>query len=194
MGRWRNPLVSITSAASPIVVLGAAVMGFLVIHSETDDLTRMPRPIPASTRNCSVKRRKIFACSISRWRSSGYPAHLGRYPHGHVLPAAGRRRGRRYRLGGPAARAHGGDQDEPELGQSLGLLPVTLRFARLVGDILRAVPWAEHPAEVPVLHGLQEVPRGASPRFHCRSHDSRHLWLPQVLPYDWGRRKLKACA
>ena len=69
MGRWRNPLVSVTSAASPIVVLAVAVIGFLVIHSETGDLTRMPRPIPASTRNCSVKRRKMAACSISRWRS-----------------------------------------------------------------------------------------------------------------------------
>ena len=39
-GRWRNPLVSITSAASPTVVSEVAVLGFLVIHSETGDLVR----------------------------------------------------------------------------------------------------------------------------------------------------------
>jgi hypothetical protein len=31
-GRWRNPLVSITSAASSVVVSGVAVIGSLVIH------------------------------------------------------------------------------------------------------------------------------------------------------------------
>src|SRR5215216_2783763 len=39
-GRWRNPLVSITSAASPTVISEVAVLGFLVIHCETGDLVR----------------------------------------------------------------------------------------------------------------------------------------------------------
>ena len=39
-GRWRNPLLSINSAASAVVVPGVAVTGSLVIHSETGDVVR----------------------------------------------------------------------------------------------------------------------------------------------------------
>src|SRR4029450_442486 len=54
-GRWRNPLVSITSAASPTVISEVAVLGFLVIHSETGDLERSEPEAAARSTSRSVR-------------------------------------------------------------------------------------------------------------------------------------------
>src|SRR5215204_7662034 len=54
-GRWRNPLVSITSAASPTVISEVAVLGFLVIHCETGDLVRSEPEAAARSTSRSVR-------------------------------------------------------------------------------------------------------------------------------------------
>lgn len=78
---------------------------------------------------------------VSYCYTSGYLSHLGRYPHGHV-PS-------------PLQIAdHVGDTPRSQLLREImvltkmnwnsanmaGLMPITLRFSRLVGDILREVP------------------------------------------------------
>src|SRR5215204_7020886 len=54
-GRWRNPLVSITSAASPTVISEVAVLGSLVIHRETGDLVRSEPEAAARSTSRSVR-------------------------------------------------------------------------------------------------------------------------------------------
>jgi hypothetical protein len=78
---------------------------------------------------------------VSYLYTSGYLAHLGRFPHGHVPSPL-------------QVADHVGDTARADLlgelmvlskmnwnsANSSGLLPITRRFARLVGDILREVP------------------------------------------------------
>jgi hypothetical protein len=86
------------------------------------------------------------AGDVSYLYTSGYLAHLGRYPHGHVPSPL-------------QVADHVGDTARADLLRELmvltkmnwnsanpsGLLPITLRFARLVGDILREVPPGQTP-------------------------------------------------
>ena len=84
--------------------------------------------------------------SISYLYTTGYLPSLGKYPHGHVpspLQIAG----------------HVGDTTKSDLLREVmvltkmnwnsanvgGLEPITLRFARLVGDVLREVPADREP-------------------------------------------------
>jgi hypothetical protein len=78
--------------------------------------------------------------------TSGYLPFLGRYPHGHVPSPL-------------QVADHMGDTPMPQLLREImvmtkmnwnsanmaGLMPITLRFSRLVGDILREVPETETP-------------------------------------------------
>ena len=113
------------------------------------------------------------AGDVSYLYTSGYLAHLGRYPHGHVPSPL-------------QVADHVGDTARADLLRELmvltkmnwnsanpsGLLPITLRFARLVGDILREVPPGADPSA--------EVPRTT-----CSCHPSRRR-PAKHRPGPWG--------
>lgn len=83
---------------------------------------------------------------ISYLYTSGYLPAQGRYPHGHVPSPL-------------QVADHVGDTPKRQLLREIlvltkmnwnsanmsGLMPITLRFARLVGDILREVPEGQMP-------------------------------------------------
>lgn len=83
---------------------------------------------------------------VSYCYTSGYLQSIGRYPHGHVPSPL-------------QVADHVGDTSRTELlkevmaltkmnwnsANMFGLMPITLRFSRLVGDILREVPEHEQP-------------------------------------------------
>lgn len=88
----------------------------------------------------------FYVGDVAYCYTTGYLPALGRYPHGHVPSPL-------------QVADHVGDTPMPQLLREImvmtkmnwnsanmaGLMPITLRFSRLVGDILREVPDAESP-------------------------------------------------